>query len=54
MSCEAGSLPTLASKFVIINKQVTPYDERATLIIRADVDEIFTKIMELMDKEWKG
>ena len=41
-----GSLPTLAKQFVIVNKQVTPYDDRATLIIRANVDQVFETLME--------
>jgi NAD-dependent SIR2 family protein deacetylase len=36
---------------VIINKQVTPYDNRAALIIRANVDDIFSRIMEELDKD---
>lgn len=41
-----GSLPTLAKQFVIVNKQVTPYDDRASLIIRANVDKVFEVLME--------
>lgn len=41
-----GSLPTLAKQFVIVNKQVTPYDDRATLIIRANVDKVFETLMK--------
>ena len=43
----AGSLPTLAEKFVIINKQVTPYDHhtKVALTIRADIEYVFDKIM---------
>jgi mono-ADP-ribosyltransferase sirtuin 6 len=41
-----GSLPTLAKQFVIVNKQVTPYDDRAALIIRANVDKVFEILME--------
>jgi mono-ADP-ribosyltransferase sirtuin 6 len=41
-----GSLPTLAKQFVIVNKQVTPYDDRAALIIRANVDKVFETLME--------
>jgi len=53
----AGSLPTLAEKFVIINKQATPYDHHANvaLTIRADVDYVFQKIMDSLDcveKDW--
>jgi len=47
----AGSLPTFAKKFVIINKQVTPYDDKAALIIRAPVDDIFSRVMNEVLKE---
>lgn len=40
-----GSLPLLAKKFVIVNKQVTPYDMFATLVIRAPVDEVMYDVM---------
>merc|ERR1712232_1411251 len=40
-----GSLPLLAKKFIIVNKQVTPYDMYATLVIRAPVDEVMSNIM---------
>jgi len=39
-----GSLPTLAEKFVIVNKQATPYDHLAALYIRAPVDDVMTYI----------
>ena len=42
----AGSLPTLAKKFAIVNLQETPYDKKADLIIRASVDEVMTKLIE--------
>ncbi len=49
----AGSLPTLGEKFVIVNKQVTPYDSRAEMIIRAPVDEVFRRVMEeLRGPDW--
>jgi mono-ADP-ribosyltransferase sirtuin 6 len=41
----AGSLPTLARKFVIVNLQETPYDKEATLIVRAPVDEVMNEVM---------
>lgn len=53
----AGSLPTLGRKFVIINKQVTPYDRhpKVALAIRANVDHIFDRVMstlDIVDKDW--
>lgn len=42
----AGSLPTLGKRFVIVNLQVTPYDQKADLIIRAPVDKVMTKLLE--------
>lgn len=42
----AGSLPTLAKKFAIVNLQVTPYDNRANLIIRSPVDEVMSSLIE--------
>ena len=45
----AGSLPTLGKKFVIVNKQVTPYDGKAALILRAPVDQVFERVMAGLD-----
>ena len=42
----AGSLPTLAKKFVIVNLQETPYDNKAALLIRARVDDVMQSLME--------
>ena len=42
----AGSLPTLAKQFVIVNLQATPYDGKANLIVRAPVDSVMTKLIE--------
>lgn len=39
-----GSLPKLAKKFVIVNKQPTPYDSLAELYIRAPVDDVMAYI----------
>ena len=39
-----SSLPQLAKKFVIINKQVTPFDSQAALCIRAPVDDVMAFI----------
>ena len=41
----AGSLPTLAEKFVIVNLQATPYDEQAHLIIHSKVDQVLEDLM---------
>mmetsp|Transcript_1307 Transcript_1307/g.1963 ORF Transcript_1307/g.1963 Transcript_1307/m.1963 type:complete len:312 (+) Transcript_1307:163-1098(+) len=49
----AGSLPTLGKEFVIVNLQMTPYDGKAGLIIRAPVDEVMSQLLEgLGDKDW--
>jgi NAD+-dependent protein deacetylase sirtuin 6 len=40
-----GSLPSLAKKFVIVNLQATPYDDDASLIIRAKVDDVMKELM---------
>ena len=42
----AGSLPTYAKKFVIINMQETPYDSQADLVIRGRVDDVMQEVME--------
>lgn len=42
----AGSLPTRAKKFVIVNLQPTPYDEEAVLVIRARVDDVMKDLIE--------
>jgi mono-ADP-ribosyltransferase sirtuin 6 len=42
----AGSLPTLGTKFVIVNKQDTPYDSSAEFVIRANVDDVMKQIMD--------
>eukprot|EP01083_Nonionella_stella_P280948 955947_1 len=50
----AGSLPTLGKKFVIVNKQVTPYDTQASLIVRAPVDDVLSRVMEtIIGEEWE-
>jgi len=41
----AGSLPIHSKKFVIVNKQSTPYDSKAELCIHASVDDVLRKIM---------
>ena len=49
----AGKLPTRGRKFVIVNLQVTPYDEEAALIVRAPVDDVMNGIMtELGYPDW--
>ena len=42
----AGSLPTLAQQFVIVNLQPTPYDEQATLIIHQKVDVVLKDLLD--------
>jgi mono-ADP-ribosyltransferase sirtuin 6 len=46
-----GSLPLLAEKFVIINKQVTPYDDKAALYIRTCVDDVMAYICDQLEVE---
>ena len=41
----AGSLPLRAKKFVIVNLQVTPLDDDATLIIREKVDRVMGHLL---------
>lgn len=41
----AGSLPTLAKSYVIVNLQVTPKDEDAALIIRTKVDQVLEELL---------
>jgi NAD+-dependent protein deacetylase sirtuin 6 len=50
----AGSLPTFAKKFVIVNLQPTPKDELASLIIKATVDEVMGRLMDGLgyDQSW--
>jgi len=43
-----GDLPLEAEKFVIVNLQKTPHDERATLIIRGPVDEVMNELVVLL------
>jgi len=40
----AGSLPTRARRFVVVNKQATAYDDEAEFCIRADVDDVLQQI----------
>jgi NAD+-dependent protein deacetylase sirtuin 6 len=42
----AGSMPTLAKQFVIVNLQETPEDGNAALVIRERVDKVVLAIME--------
>jgi mono-ADP-ribosyltransferase sirtuin 6 len=42
----AGSLPTYAKKYVIVNLQETPKDESAALVIRGKVDKVMQGVME--------
>uniref|UniRef100_A0A7S3NLP1 protein acetyllysine N-acetyltransferase n=1 Tax=Aureoumbra lagunensis TaxID=44058 RepID=A0A7S3NLP1_9STRA len=41
----AADLPLMSKKFVIINLQQTPLDDRAALIIRANVDDVLTTLL---------
>jgi NAD-dependent SIR2 family protein deacetylase len=45
----AGSLPTLAKQYVIINLQITPKDDQATLVIRAKVDDVMKDLLTRMN-----
>jgi mono-ADP-ribosyltransferase sirtuin 6 len=42
----AGSLPTLAKKYVIVNLQETPKDQEAAMVIRSRVDEVMNNLLE--------
>jgi NAD+-dependent protein deacetylase sirtuin 6 len=50
-----GSLPLLAKEFVIVNLQATPFDDDASLIIRAKVDDVMKELMSRLDyrMEWR-
>jgi NAD+-dependent protein deacetylase sirtuin 6 len=51
----AGSLPTLAQRYVIVNLQDTPKDKKAALIIRAKVDDVMKELMQRLgysDASW--
>jgi mono-ADP-ribosyltransferase sirtuin 6 len=47
----AGSLPTRAKQFVIVNLQITPKDDESALIIRAPVDEVMDYLMKHLGYE---
>jgi len=50
----AGSLPFLAQKSVIVNLQETPYDQKASLVIRGRVDEVMNGLMNHLGKgDWE-
>lgn len=50
----AGSLPTKAKKFVIVNFQETPYDKEAELVLRAPVDDVMDELLKrLGHPEWE-
>jgi mono-ADP-ribosyltransferase sirtuin 6 len=50
----AGSLPTRAKRFVIVNLQETPKDKKAAMIIRAPVDQVMEDLMaRLLYKDWQ-
>lgn len=42
----AADLPSRGKRFVIVNLQVTPYDPKAELIIRAKVDDVMSGLLE--------
>lgn len=49
----AAALTGHAKKFVIVNKQKTPYDSKAALIIHAPVDDVLERVLEELGiKEW--
>ena len=47
----AGSLPLRAKKFVIVNLQVTPLDDDATLIIKEKVDKVMEHLLSELNIE---
>jgi NAD-dependent SIR2 family protein deacetylase len=47
----AGSLPLRAKKFVIVNLQVTPLDDEATLIIKERVDRVMEHLLRELNIE---
>ena len=47
----AGSLPLRAKKFVIVNLQVTPLDDNATLIIKERVDKVMEHLLKELNIE---
>jgi hypothetical protein len=42
----AGSLPSLAKKYVIVNLQETPMDQEAAMVIRGRVDDVMGNLMQ--------
>lgn len=49
----AGSLPTLAKKYVIVNLQETPKDQEAVMVIRGRVDDVMSSLMQqLGHSDW--
>ena len=47
----AGSLPLRAKKFVVVNLQVTPLDDDATLIIKEKVDKVMEHLLNELNIE---
>lgn len=47
----AGSLPTKAKRYVIVNLQETPKDDRAALIIRCRCDDVLQTVMDKLGLE---
>jgi mono-ADP-ribosyltransferase sirtuin 6 len=50
----AAELPLLSRKLVIINLQVTPYDDSAALVIRARCDDVFRELLPRLGVSVKG
>jgi mono-ADP-ribosyltransferase sirtuin 6 len=49
-----GSLPLRAKRFVIVNLQITPKDDQAAMILRANVDDVMDHLMQQLGYEdWK-
>lgn len=50
----AASLPLMAKRMVIVNLQVTPYDQDAALVIRGRVDEVMEGVMQHLGyRNWR-
>lgn len=40
-----GSLPLMAKKFILVNLQATPLDDKAAFVVRARVDDVISRLM---------
>lgn len=50
-----GSLPLRAKKFIIVNLQATPFDNDASLVIRAPVDKVMDHLLQSLGYiDWKS